>query len=203
MSLKYENTQHLESVLVIMITVLNYRASSTDVPHTEYIVFNDSDRRFAIFDEAGNEHVANGYGQFLSVSSSRNELTPSSSQVSLSISGIPNSSLWQILNNPMKGSQINIWRAFYHQGTEDQIVPGQLDGRFYGTISHYSIQDTTTETSATSVITLICDNLAQRTFGEIRGRQTNSQIQKILFPNDTSFDRVSSLVGSAYNFGAV
>lgn len=144
-----------------------------------------------------------GIGNFLSITDSYSELKVNQSEVTMSISGIPNTSIGDFLNNKVKGSSINVIRAFFNPET-GVILPiaGNPTGKFKGLVNNYSINETWDGQSSSNTVSLMCSSIVGLVQNKISGRRTNNIDQKALYPTDTSMDRVISLSNSNFNFGA-
>ena len=145
-------------------------------------------------------------GTLLGVSSTVSELTSSPGEITVSLSGIPTGSITDILNEEIKGSNIEIYRAYFNPQTYQGIdfVPGgSLNNSttvFKGIVTNYSISDSVDNGSgiAVSTITLTCASLVEVLSNKTSGRRTNPAD----FPGEASMDRVRALANSNFNFGA-
>jgi len=141
-------------------------------------------------------------GNLLSISNTTSELKASASQLSISLSGIPDNSITDLLNNEIKGSDIEIFRGVFDPITHALIDIGQPNPfkKFEGIVTNYGISDTVDPYSNTSTttITLTCNSMVEVLAKKINGRRTNP----VDFPNDDSMKRVQALTNSNYNFGA-
>ena len=142
-------------------------------------------------------------GNLLSVSNTVSELTTSSGELTVSLSGVPTGSITDILSRDIKGSSITISRAFFNATNYQPIyiVPGQFSfNRFQGIVTNYAITDgvDTDSLIATSTITLTCASKFEMLSRKVNGRKTNSND----FPNESSMARVQALSNSNFNFGA-
>jgi hypothetical protein len=146
-----------------------------------------------------------GLGRLLGVSATSTELRTSSQQLYVSLSGIPNGSISEIVNSRIKGSPIEVWRVFFNPVTGAQLaITGNPAGRFFGVVNNYSLQedyDVEARVSSNTII-LSCASVIDILNNKIAGRRTNPLDQKLFFPNDLSMDRVPKLVGANFNFGA-
>lgn len=190
---------HLRSVLFVLIEVENYvyaggTTGSEDLAFSNHVYEYDYDG-----------FTFTALGNLLEVSSFRSEIRSTSNALTLSISGIPNSSLIEIDRSEIKGSPIRIWRAFFNQDGS-LITDLDIDNpvlRFKGFVNNYALTeewDVDTRT-ATNTISLDCASNIDAFAGKVTGRKTNPASEKRFFPNDLSMDRVPQLVGSNVNFG--
>ena len=144
-------------------------------------------------------------GNLLGISDTNSELVNSSGEVTLTISGIPNTSISEIVNNKIKGSKIKVWRAFFDSTTKDLLnITGNPVGRFQGIVTNYSLEEDYSPGSSDmkNTILLVCTNNVAVLGNKISGRRTNYADHRALYPTDPSMDRVSKLATTNFNFGA-
>jgi hypothetical protein len=124
----------------------------------------------------------------------------------VAVSGIPNSSIAEIDSIKLKGSSVEIYRAFFDP-TNGQLLALDANptGRFQGVVNNYSLEEDYPQTgsTATNTIQITCTNAVDLLDKKIAGRRTNPKDQKYFFPSDLSMDRVPVLANSNFNFGAV
>lgn len=145
-------------------------------------------------------------GTLLGISSTVSELTSSTGEVTVSLSGVPTANISDILSQEIKGSNITIMRSYFdpqtHQGI-DFVPGGDLNNTttvFKGIVTNYAISDSVDNGSgiAISTITLTCASLLEVLANKTNGRRTNPED----FPDEKSMDRVRALANSNFNFGA-
>jgi hypothetical protein len=151
-----------------------------------------------------NGETYQGLGQLMDVTTNASELRVSGSELSITISGIPNTSITDILNTKIKGASVKVYRAFFASNTVSLItVPGNPIGKFFGFVNNYQLAEEydiqTREASNTIIMT--CSSVVDVLDNKISGRKTNPSSQKSFYPNDRSMDRVPTLVNSVFNFG--
>ena len=146
-------------------------------------------------------------GSLLGVSSTVSELTSSTGEVTVTLSGVPTGSISTILNEEIKGSDITIYRAYFDPTTHQPIdlqpsIPGNNNTIpiFKGIVTNYSITDSVDNGQglAISTIILTCASYLEVLANKTNGRRTNPAD----FPGEKSMDRVRALANSNYNFGA-
>ncbi len=145
-------------------------------------------------------------GNLVSISPTQKELNVSGNTVSIQISGIPNQSVEEILKSEMKGSPVQIDRAFFDT-TGDLIVdPGITNpvGRYNGFINSYSMAETwdIEARMSTFTVTFECTSFVELVQRKVSGRRTNPNSMKKHFPSDLSFDNTPALSKANVNFGA-
>jgi hypothetical protein len=182
--------------LFVRLQIDQYRTASSGSYSSEVLKFSDYTSTVTI---SGEEYVP--LGELLNITSSSSELRPSENPVTITISGIPTNNINEIVNSKIKGCPIRIYRGYFTiAGT--QI--GTFGGRFIGSVNNYSIQeewDVATRTS-THMIMLECSSSVGLLGQKISGRKTNPQSQNRFYPSDRSMDRVPTLKGTKFNFGA-
>lgn len=187
----------VRTALFVRIDINEYRTTSSGSYAPQILTFSDYNTTFNIL---GFDYTP--LGEFLSITPTTSELRPSSNSISISISGIPTDNVAEVLYSKIKGSPIKIYRAYFDVGTGTQI--GTTEGRFFGSINNFSIVDEidVTDRFNTSIIEFDCassvDTLAQK----LTGRKTNPQSQQRFYPNDLSMNRVPTLKGTKFKFGA-
>jgi len=144
-------------------------------------------------------------GVFLSISESVSELRASSVETSLALSGIPIQYAQIVQAQRIKGSRIDVYRVFTDPVTDQVLaISGNPVFMFRGIVSNYGFSETFNEFSldATLVVNLSCTSLVDMLNTKITGRRTNSESMRQYYPSDTSFDRVTNLIGRPFDFGA-
>jgi len=154
-----------------------------------------------------------GLGHFLTLAEIQDELQPTTSQLQIGLSGIPkdigeqglglyNSYIALILDQKIKGSRVEIYRAFFDPQTGN-IDSSSTSLRFSGYISNFTISDATDVESKTDAYTIsvACSSILGILDRKITGRRTNGTDQKALYPTDVSMDRVVAIANTAFDFG--
>jgi hypothetical protein len=145
-------------------------------------------------------------GTLLAVSDSSSDIRATSGTLTVTISGIPNTSIAEVLTQTFKGSDIQVWRVFFDAQTKQVLnITGNPAGRFQGTITNFSLEEDWQQgaTTTTNRIAFTCSSRIDILSNKVAGRKTNSRDMKAWYPTDTSMDRVSVLAKSNYNFGAI
>lgn len=153
---------------------------------------------------AGDTYV--GLGKLLAISGSNSELRSSSQELTISISGVPDSSITDIINSEIKGSPVIIRRGLFNasSGAFLSAVTGNPIIRFTGYVNNLSFEedyDIDTKTSSNTMV-LTCASNVDILNNKVQGRKTNSESQRKYFPTDLSMERVSALESSYFDFGA-
>jgi hypothetical protein len=141
----------------------------------------------------------------MGVGSSSSEMRVSGGEMVITLSGLPNSSIYAIINSKIKGSPIKIYRALFNAQTGAFLsITGNPVGRFNGYVTNYSLNeeyDNDTKTSSNTLV-LTCTSVVAVLENKIAGRKTNPSSQKKFYPDDLSMDRVPNLEKTTFNFGA-
>jgi len=172
-----------------------------DVPDYSVLRFSNLNRSFTIDGEA-----YTALGQLLGVSSTSSEISAKGESVTVAVSGIPNSSIAEIDSIRLKGSTVQIYRAFFDPTTGQLLaLDANPTGRFQGIVNNYSLEEDYPQMAgtATNTIQITCTNEVDLLDKKIAGRRTNPKDQKYYYPGDLSMDRVPVLANSNFNFGAV
>ena len=187
----------VRTALFVRIAVDEYRTTSGGGYTSQILRFSDHNANFTI---NGESYVP--LGNLLAVSSSSSELRPSSNTVTLTLSGIPNTSIAEIIYSKIKGSPVNIYRGYFNSSTGATI--GTTVGRFVGSVNNVSIEEEfdVLERTASNSIQIECASNIDILSRKIAGRKTGPESMKKFYPIDASFDRVPTLADTTFNFGA-
>ena len=145
-----------------------------------------------------------GLGRLLNITASNSELGPTDSEVTISVSGIPNTALTDIINYPMKGNSIQILRAAFDPVSLTLLnIAGNPSGRFSGYVTNYALNeeyDIVARQSMTT-ITIMANNVMTVLANTTSGRRCNRADQRKFYPNDASMDNIANLKSSYFDFG--
>lgn len=190
----------IETGLFVRIEVDYYKTSAGATPTSTVLRFSDYRGTVTI---DGESYV--GLGRLLNITPTVSELRGTTGSVTVTISGIPNTSIAEIVNSRMKGCPIKIYRVVFDPVTGTQLaITGNPAGRFFGIVSNYTLEEdySVDERRSTNTIAMICTSNMEFLDNKVTGRKTNPSSMKQFYPSDESFDRVPSLVGANFNFGA-
>lgn len=191
---------HIRTALFVKIEVEEYVQSDGSLA-PETLLFSDHYADFELF--SGETYTA--LGDLLAITSSIAELTPTSSTVNIQISGIPKTSVQDIVQSKIKSSPVTIYRAFFAQNGEliDDGSTTNPVGRFRGFVNNYSLQEDWNSENrfVSNIINLDCSSTVDVLSKKRNGRKTNPTSMKRYYPTDVSFDRVPALVRANINFG--
>ena len=152
-----------------------------------------------------NGHQYQTMGSFLNITEMQNDLRATNTQLNVSLSGIPVSDetpnfLNITLNSKIKGSRIQIYRAFFNSNTLTTIGVYQ---RYNGYVSNYSLNENWDQDSksTSNAIGIQCSSIHAIMEKKYTGRRTNDGDQQTLYPGDTGMYRVKSLADTQFDFG--
>jgi hypothetical protein len=194
------NYKAVESNIFIKIECPYYKAAPGDSPTAYNFLFSDRIQSTTV---GGSTYV--GLGKLLGLSSSQSELRVSGNDVTITISGIPNSSVAEIMNSRIKGSKVTISRVLFDTATNQPIsITGNPMTRYIGFVNNLALDedyDTENRTSSNTLV-LTCASVVDVLDKKISGRKTNPSSMKKFYPADISMDRVPTLENSFFDFGA-
>jgi hypothetical protein len=146
---------------------------------------------------------------FLTTSEIQSNIANANDEVQISLSAIPAVYIEKILGEPIKGGEVNIYRAFFDYATQE--VTGPIYKRFTGVISNYSVQeDINTLGQSPEVnhnITIIASSIMGVLENKVSGRRTNKEDYQLYWAElnnsttDPSMDRVDTLFNQSFDFG--
>ena len=154
-----------------------------------------------------------GLGHFLGIDQIQDDLKPTNNQLQVSLSGIPKTAGEQglgayssyvalILDQKIKGSKIQIYRAFFDLSS-GALLTGSVSMRFSGYVSNFSITDGIDQEARTNTKTVVisCSSVNAILERRVAGRRTNFTDQRALYPNDSGMDRVAAISNTSFDFG--
>lgn len=190
----------VQSNLFVRIDIPEYRTTPSGGYSPEVLKISDLSYPY----DLGGE-IYTGLGRLLAVTSTNSELRVTGNEVTITLSGIPNSSIAEIVNSKIKGSGVKIYRVLF-DGTNGSYlnISHNPVGRFNGYVNNYSLQEDYDIDARTSTNTLVltCSSVVDVLGNKIAGRKTNPSSMKKFYPNDVSMDRVPSIENTTFNFGA-
>lgn len=152
-----------------------------------------------------NSESYTGLGKLMDITQSSSELRANGQEMTITIAGIPTASVSEIVNSKIKGAPVSIYRGLFNAETGAFLsVSGNPLGRFQGFVNNYTLTeefDSETRTSSTT-ISLTCTSVVNVLENKVAGRKTNPKSQKQFYSTDVSMDRVPTLKGATFNFGA-
>lgn len=201
MTIDLTSYKSIQSNLFVRIEIDEYKVNPGDSYTSTVLRFSDLLHPFTL-----NSESYAGLGKLMSITETASELRVSGGELTITISGIPNTSIFEIVNSKIKGSPIQIYRGLFNSSTGAYLssLAGNPVGRFTGFINNYSLNEDYDVDSRTSSNTLVltCASNIDVLNSKIAGRRTNPESQKSFYSTDLGMDRVTSLAQSEFNFGA-
>lgn len=143
-------------------------------------------------------------GAFLTVSDVREDLKTTTGDITISLSGIPNTPDYMslIFSEQIKGGSVVIRRGFFDTDTLEPLA-GEVYERYRGVITNFAVDENTDVMNGeqTNTISLSCASINTVLKNRISGQRTNGTDRKRYFPGDVSFDRVETLMNANFDFG--
>jgi len=195
MSINLTSYTGLRAATFVRLNIQQYRQTPGGSYTSQILRFSDHNVAFDI-----NGETYTPIGNLLGITDTSSELRSSNQDITITISGIPNTSLGEVLYSKLKGSNVQVYRAYFTQAGS-QISTTQ--GRWLGTINNYNIDEeyNVLGTDATNSIQINCISSLNLLEQKIAGLKTNPNSLKTYAVTDTSFDRVPTLIGSQFDFG--
>ena len=191
------------TALLVTLEIDEYRINPGDTPSSVTLRFCDQPSNITI-----GSYTFTGVGQLLGITATRSELRSSTGEITLTLSGIPNDRLKEIINSRLKGNRIQVHRIFYNSQTGGSLAIGlestTMIGRFFGVVTNYSIEEDfdSANRTASNTLSIICSSWIEVLGSTVKNRKTNPASMKAYSPADVSFDRIPKLVGANFDFGA-
>jgi hypothetical protein len=200
MSINLSGYTNVDVGTFVKLVCTKYRTTPSGTFTTETMLFSDYPTSVTV---DGSSYA--GLGRLLGVTDTSSELRPSSQELSITISGIPDSAIAEIVNSKIKGSTVTVYRGIINTSTGQLLsITGNPIVRFKGIVTNYSLNeeyDVVARLSMNSIV-ITCASTLDVLGNTASGRRTNSQDMKKYYPSDTSFDRITTLIGANFNFGA-
>lgn len=143
-------------------------------------------------------------GSLLQLSDIKRDIKATSSDLSVSLTGVDGTNVAVILGSDIKGSRIEVWRGFLDSNNQIITTPTQqFFKRYQGIVSNFSITEDFNEQLRIRVATVGLSCASFRTILENRvgGVRTTPKIWQVYYPGDTSMNRVPAIAGSYFDFG--
>ena len=146
-----------------------------------------------------------GLSQLINVGQATRDIKSTANETSFTLVGIDTATLGWVLNQNIKGSQIEAWHGFFNVNGE-LITTGGTGGLykfFTGHINSFSISEQWMEEvrSFIGVINVSASAIQLILKNRIAGRYTNNNSWQFFTPTDTSMNRVAYVSTINYQFG--
>lgn len=178
-----------------------------DIPGTEAqggptFFFSNSYRNETITDPVGGGSATTkawtALGGLVSVSGHQRDLSVTSFDTSITLCGIDQTKVGQVIDAGIKGCRIQIYRGFYDSSLNLIDTPKL---RYTGIITSYTLNEERVEGVDAFTLVVNCSSYKTVLENRIAGRYTNSRSWNYYNDTDTSMDRVSSLNQAKFDFG--
>ena len=135
-----------------------------------------------------------GVSQFTETTEATND------SITLSLSGIDPSVVAAVLDTPVAGSTVKIYKAFYNEETGELVGDPYL--AWSGIANSYSIDDTYNKDSEDGVnVSVTCKSLLNTLMDRQSGLYTSLASYQSKYPTDYSMEFVAGLSDRSFNFG--
>ena len=146
-------------------------------------------------------------GNFLGMSEMQDDLKVTNNQLNIQLSGLPPDDgspnyMSVVLNSNIKGSKIQIYRAFFDSSTGFYDAT-QVYLRFSGYVSNYNLSENWDQENklTSNTVGIQCSSIHAIMEKKFTGRRTNDADQQFWYPGDTGMYRVKTLADSQFDFG--
>lgn len=182
--------------------------NSSSINHAEFIRLTMPTFTYTFCNAAGaitvDGIVFDGLGDLVQLSDIQRDIKATSSDLTISLTGINGSNVGIVLSSDIKGSLIEVWRGFLDSDNQIITTPTQqFFKRYQGIVNNMSINESFDTQTRTRIATcaVSCASFRVVLENRISGVKTNSVNWKLLHPNDTSMDRVAPIVATYFDFG--
>ena len=145
-------------------------------------------------------------GSLLSLSDIKRDIKATSTDLSVTLVGVDGTNVSIVLSADIKGSKIEVWRGFLDSDNQIITTPTlQFFKRYTGLVSNYSISEDWNEEARvrTASVNLSCSSFRAILQSRVGGVKTTPKIWQKFYPGDASMNRVPSIAGTYFDFGAV
>jgi len=176
-----------------------------DIPSYGILRLSTYHKAINIAEPDGITYQYDAAGTLMSISEGVSELRASAIETVIGLSGIPIQYAVIVQAQRLRGSRVDVYRVFTDPVTDEVLnITGNPVFMFRGVVSNYGFQEQFNQFSEDSslIVTLSCQSLVEMLNTKITGRRTNSESMRQFYPGDTSFDRVTAIIGRPFDFGA-
>jgi hypothetical protein len=181
---------------------------SSSIRHAEFIRLTMPSNTYTFCNAASPITVSGitftNLGSLLQLSDIKRDIKATSSDLSVSLTGVDGTNVAVVLGSDIKGSRIEVWRGFLDSNNQIITTPTQqFFKRYQGIVSNFSITEDFNEQMRIRVATVGLSCASFRTILENRvgGVRTTPKIWQAYYPGDTSMNRVPTIAGSYFDFG--
>lgn len=150
-----------------------------------------------------NSNTYQELGAFLGMGTIQDDIRATSSDMQISLSGIPSEQdyLNLVLTSNIKGGTVNIYRGFLNDDLS--LDSANVFQRYRGIITNFSIGEETDILAGqnTNRVTITCASITTILEKKVAGQKTNVNDRQKFFSGDQTFTRVSDLHNVSFDFG--
>lgn len=145
----------------------------------------------------GNDYTE--LGAFLGVGEFQEDIKTTNGDLSMVLTGIPAGNVQTVLQNPVKGGAVTIFRAFF----DDNYAVTNVYPRYKGVITNYAISESVNleDGDITNSVSISVASINTILENRIAGQRTAPTDRAQFFPGDTTFARVPVINGTTFDFG--
>jgi hypothetical protein len=176
-----------------------------DIPEYGVLRLSTFHKAINITEDDGISYAYAPAGVLMSVSEGVSELRATAVETAIGLTGIPVEYAITVQAARLKGSRVEIRRVFTDPITDAPLaIAGNPVFMFQGVVTNYGFSEQYNEFSDESslVINLSCSSLVDMLNTKITGRRTNQESMNQFYPSDSSFNRITNLIGRPFDFGA-
>lgn len=151
-------------------------------------------------------------GSLLQLGDVQQDIKSTSDDLTISLNGIDPNNIIIILGSSIKGSGVEVWRGFLNSNNQILVLSGvtQFFKRYTGIVNNIGLTEDWNGELRTRIATcsLSCSSMRTVLDNRISGTRTNQQAWQFanragtVLSTDTSMNRVASIVGQYFDFGA-
>lgn len=138
-------------------------------------------------------------GAFLSVGSFQEDIKTTNGDLDLVLTGIPAGNVRTVMENPVKGGIVKIFRAFF----DDNYAVSAVYPRYNGLITNYSISEQVSldQGEITNSVGISVASINTILENRVNGQRTAPGDREVFFPGDGTFARVPVINNTSFDFG--
>lgn len=174
-----------------------------DIPNYEVLRYSTHFEAYSITESDNTTHSYTNLGTLVGVTDNTFGIRTNPEEITITISGVPLTNVSMVMAQSIKGSRVEVRRQFFTGNNYTAINTPIV--KFKGVVNNYNVVEGWPDSSTrvgTCSISFQCSTLIDLMSEKRAGRRTNPMDEKSFFPSDLSMDRVPTLSGSSFNFGA-
>lgn len=183
--------------------------SSSSIRHAEFIKLTLPAVSYYFCNAAGpvtvNAMTFTGLGDLLLLGDIQRDIKATNDDLTISLTGIDGNNVHMLLEEPIKGSKVEVWRGFLDSNNQIITTPSQqFFKRYQGIVNNMSITEEFNDELRVRVATcsISCAPFRVILENRISGLKTNPISWKTWYPTDSSMDRVPVIMAQYFDFGA-